>query len=322
MSNPNFKQSLAGKADTGRACPYCRFPLKEGVHVAVCEACGAAHHSDCWHDNGGCAILACPGGPTAPGSTLPVDAAYQPSPTEANPQHAFAAPPPPPLPAAERRGPSLAIAVFVLAVAVGGAAVAILLSGRGTSNVRVANVTTAQTVTSIASQQSAAVSTPQEVTSTSTPSTPTPSTEGDLPNVSSEQMQQEIQQMLREWHQDVVYGDYHGAWELLSARKRAQDKREEGYGTWAKNQSTLRPYLNPANLQVAVESTDPDDGVAQVDVTGMGWDKPGASCTEWSGITWVKYENGAWRYDPGYSTTRQREREWKPRFSELLGGSC
>jgi hypothetical protein len=70
------------------------------------------------------------------------------------------------------------------------------------------------------------------------------------------------------------------------------------------------------------ERTEPGSGVAQVDVTGMTWDKPGASCTEWSGITWVKYEAGSWKYDPGYSTTPQREREWKSRFSQLLGGQC
>ena len=71
-----------------------------------------------------------------------------------------------------------------------------------------------------------------------------------------------------------------------------------------------------------MEKTEPNEGVAQVDITGMSWSKPGASCTEWSGITWVKYEDGAWKYDPGYSTTPQREREWKPRYAELLGGQC
>lgn len=95
-----------------------------------------------------------------------------------------------------------------------------------------------------------------------------------------------------------------------------------GYAAWVKNQSTLRPYLNPAGLQVSIQSTEPISGEAQVDVTGMSWDKPGAPCRQWSGITWVKYENGEWRYDPGYSTTPQREREWKSHYSELLGGSC
>jgi hypothetical protein len=145
---------------------------------------------------------------------------------------------------------------------------------------------------------------------------------GVLPAVPGEQMQSEIQQMLLSWHEDVVAGNYRGAWELLSHRKQQQDEREYGYTTWVKNQSTLRPYLNPSGLQVSVEHVESGSGVAQVNVTGMGWDKPGAPCTEWSGITWVKYEDGGWKYDPGYSTTPQREREFKSRYSELLGGKC
>jgi methionine-rich copper-binding protein CopC len=211
----------------------------------------------------------------------------------------------------------LSVAVFVLAVAVAGAAIAILLSGRGsTSNIRVANVTDTSTATPTTSAP--AQETVQSTTSTASVNSDT----GQLPDESTQQMQPEIQQMLLEWHEDVVHGNYHAAWLLLSARKRNQDEREEGYGLWVKDQSTLRPYLDPSNLRISVESTEPESGVAQVDVTGMGWDKPGAPCDEWSGITWVKYEAGAWKYDPGYSTTPQREREWKPRFSELLGGRC
>lgn len=157
---------------------------------------------------------------------------------------------------------------------------------------------------------------------TATDGETTSTSDGELPGVSTEQMQSEIQQMLLTWHEDVVAGNYHSAWELLSQRKQQQDEREYGYATWVKNQSTLRPYLHPSGLSVTVEQTEPITGVAQVDVTGMGWDKPGAPCHEWSGITWVKYEDGSWKYDPGYSTTPQREREFKPRYSELLGGRC
>jgi hypothetical protein len=157
-----------------------------------------------------------------------------------------------------------------------------------------------------------------EETDTGTSST----SNGVLPAVPAEQMQSEVQQMLLSWHEDVVAGNYHGAWALLSHRKQQQDDREYGYATWVKNQSTLRPYLNPSGLQVSVEHVEPNSGVAQVNVTGMGWDKPGAPCSEWSGITWVKYEDGGWKYDPGYSTTPQREREFKSRYSELLGGKC
>ncbi len=156
-------------------------------------------------------------------------------------------------------------------------------------------------------------------------STTTPSTQaegGNLPHESSGQMQESIQHLLYTWHEDVVNGEYNAAWGLLSERKRQQDLEKEGYATWAKNQSTLKPYLNPSGIKVSIVSTEPSGGEATVDVTGMTWDKPGANCSEWSGITWVLYENGSWDYDPGYSTTSQREAEWKSRYSELLGGSC
>jgi hypothetical protein len=157
---------------------------------------------------------------------------------------------------------------------------------------------------------------------TETTSTGTTAAEGSLPSVSTTQMETEIQQMLLEWHTDVVNGDYHAAWELLSHRKQEQATRESGYAAWVKNQETLRPYLNPEGLKAAIQGTEAGEGVAEVEVTGMTWSKPGSKCKQWSGITWVKYEGGAWKYDPGYSTTPQREQQWKSRFSELLGGRC
>jgi Prokaryotic RING finger family 1 len=343
--DPDHHQPVAGQAETGRACPYCRFPLKEGVQIVVCGVCGAPHHADCWHDNGGCAVIACAGGPAtdqtgAPGEeptvAYPAGAGAQTAahPTAAGPPHMQAStppapvppmwPPPQPPPSHERRGPSLGIAVIVLAIAVGGAAVAVVLS-RQRGNARLAgNTITEQRVTVPETSVTTTNESYPETTSTSegADNATTSPAEGALPDVPSEQMQSEIQQMLLTWHEDVVHKNYSAAWELLSHRKQIQDEREYGYSTWVKNQSTLNPYLNPSGLQASIQQTEADEAVALVDVTGMTWDKPGAPCTEWSGITWVKYEDGSWKYDPGYSTTPQREREWKPRFAELLGGGC
>lgn len=55
----------AGVAEAGRSCPYCRFPIKPGGAMRVCEICGATHHLDCWTDNGGCAVVGCAAGPGA-----------------------------------------------------------------------------------------------------------------------------------------------------------------------------------------------------------------------------------------------------------------
>ena len=142
-----------------------------------------------------------------------------------------------------------------------------------------------------------------------------------FPAVSRAQMAQEIQSLLLAYHEDVVEDRVHDAWILLSARKRAQNLRESGYAQWARAQGSLAPYLTPAGIAVRVDALE-DDGVARVLVTGMRWSAPGSSCSEWSGLTWVKYEGGSWTYDPGYSTTAERERTWKPRRPELLGATC
>jgi hypothetical protein len=150
--------------------------------------------------------------------------------------------------------------------------------------------------------------------------------EGDLtssgfPEISRAQMNEEIGSLLQDYHEDVVEEDFQGAWALLSPRKRRQYLAEYGYHKWTVAQASLVPYLQPYGLEADVVSLE-GEGVARVDVTGMGWRKPGAPCSEWSGLTWVKYENGEWTYDPGYSTTAARRATWRPRSASLLGGDC
>ena len=45
--------------DAGRSCPYCRFPLKDGVTAVQCDSCAAIHHEDCWSEGGGCSQFGC-----------------------------------------------------------------------------------------------------------------------------------------------------------------------------------------------------------------------------------------------------------------------
>lgn len=148
-----------------------------------------------------------------------------------------------------------------------------------------------------------------------------PSETTDFPTEDRLQMGQEIQSLLLAFHEDVVAERFRDAWSLLSARKRSQTLREDGYAKWARAQASLSPYLSPAGLTVRVDELE-DDGVARILITGMGWSAPGSPCAEWSGLTWAKYEAGVWAYDPGYSTTPERERNWKSRFDELLGANC
>jgi hypothetical protein len=53
----------AAGTDTGRVCPYCRFPFKHRVQIAECWSCHAPHHEECWLDNAGCAVVACAAAP-------------------------------------------------------------------------------------------------------------------------------------------------------------------------------------------------------------------------------------------------------------------
>jgi hypothetical protein len=142
-----------------------------------------------------------------------------------------------------------------------------------------------------------------------------------FPEVPRSQMNEEITSLLQGYHEDVVEEDFQGAWELLSPRKRRQYLREYGYHKWASAQASLSPYLDPYGLEAEVVSLE-SEGVARIDVTGMNWSKSGAPCSEWSGLTWVKYEGGEWTYDPGYSTTSARRATWRSRSARLLGGDC
>lgn len=141
------------------------------------------------------------------------------------------------------------------------------------------------------------------------------------PPATKREMAQEIEVLLRDVHTAIVNRRFNAAWELLTERKQRKFEQEDGYGAWKQAQASLSSYLEPSGLQVRIDKL-VGDGVARVDVSGMGWTQPGASCSEWSGLTWARYENGSWRYDPGYSTTPDRERRWEDRYDELLGAGC
>jgi Prokaryotic RING finger family 1 len=107
----------------GRTCPYCFSPLKEGGSISTCPTCAAVHHSECWRENGGCAITSCAGGPPEPGEgrqEAPV------SPEADGKQRATE-------PRRRRTGRIAAVAAVVLAAAGGVTAVA-LSSGASSSS--------------------------------------------------------------------------------------------------------------------------------------------------------------------------------------------
>ena len=325
---PPPTRRAAHGAEAGRVCPYCRFALKQGAEVVECGACHAAHHTDCWEDNGGCAVMGCPGAPrAAAGAAAPASPPpppRTPPPPPPPPPRTYAQPPPPnypppnaaPPPLASRgaagwRTPSVfAGAVIVLALAITGGAVALVVSNNNQQSG--ANVP-APTVT---------VSPPPAPTPPAAPETPPPGA-GILPNVDEATMEADITDLLRSHHQAIVAGNYYDAWVLTSRRYRAKKKRELGsFETWAEGQIDLGNNLDPGDVAASIRELDRRNGVATVDVSGMGWTKPGSPCSTWSGVTWARYENDHWRYEPGYSMSPQRRAEWFPRRTALLGWGC
>jgi ribosomal protein L40E len=145
---------------------------------------------------------------------------------------------------------------------------------------------------------------------------------GSLPQASDAQLESEVRGLLLNFHSDIVERNFRHAWALLSKRKREQFLREDGYLKWRRAQASVGRHLEPEGIRVRIDDLDRSAGTARVEVTGMGWSKGGSICSEWSGLTWVKYEDGEWRYDPGYSTTARRERAWERRDEQLLGVGC
>ncbi len=169
----------AGPPDTGRPCPYCRFPLKEGVPIVECDVCGSLHHLDCWSDNGGCAVVACAGGPSAGGARPEtLDASDAPDPATAP---IFTAPTGDGAglaPSSKHR--SRALAVIALALVIAGAAVAVALSRNTPAPTTAA--TRASTVTSVTTVIRSAPTTTQIQPTTATTTQTHPATTEPAPS--------------------------------------------------------------------------------------------------------------------------------------------
>jgi hypothetical protein len=144
--------------------------------VVLCGHCHSVHHLDCWEDNGGCAVVACAGGPAKAAKVAAAEQAFPPTisqPIRTVSVPVVEPPPPPGVPPAGRSGASrgLIAAVVVLAVAVAGVGAALLLTrGKNPTPARAAAVVHHHTGHHSAS--SIATVTETVTSSTSTQSTP------------------------------------------------------------------------------------------------------------------------------------------------------
>lgn len=290
--------------DPGK-CASCGEAVVPGA--VFCRACGARHdHPTCPECEA----------PTVPGAAFcrncgarveqapAVPEPVQTAPTEVKPAAPPGSPPPPRREGSRRV--SLLVAGAILLLGAGAAGAIVLARGGG-----------GDSTTTVAGAAASPAASSEEETEAEAAAV---SSDG-LPNVGRAEMTGEVEALLLAYHEDVVAHDFRSAWGLLTARKRQQNLEEYGYRKWMEAQASLSDYLLPDGLQARIDGTE-GDGVVRVDVSGMGWSDSGSRCSEWSGLTWVRYEGGTWAYDPGYSTTASRRRTWQPRSAELLGANC
>jgi hypothetical protein len=256
--------------------------------------------------------------PLVPGAAFcracgtPVASAQAADPSDARTLVQPVQPPPPPPPSQEpqRRGSwrtPLLIALAIVLLGAGAAAAIVLGSDESAEPATVVAETSDASVEETGESEETVEEDPEE---------PEP-----YPPVSRTEMEGEIESLLLAYHEDLVVRDFRSAWALLSSRKRQQNLAEYGYEEWRKAQESLSDGLTPYGLSARIYALE-GEGVARVMVTGMGWSDPGSPCDEWSGLTWVRYERGEWAYDPGYSTTPARRRDWESRAAMLLGKNC
>jgi predicted Ser/Thr protein kinase len=241
------------------------------------------------------------------------------------------APDPPPPAAARERGPApIVVALLAAAVlAVGIVGLVVLPGGSGTG-------TTPTTPDDNAVVPPSAIPPPPTVTVTQ-PGPPVPTTTtiapppptrvgpaGRLPAQTPIVMKKQIHDLIVRFYRAQIRGQYAVQRGLLTPRYQRQQHLSvpSQYARWQRNQSVgTRWFRGASNITVEIVSRDPADGSVAVDVRGLRYVDPGASCSFWEGITWARYEGSGWLYDPSPQATSARRAEWANRSAEVIGGA-
>jgi ribosomal protein L40E len=323
MTNSTCSDCGAQLAPGAKFCRSCGRSTTGGSGPEVmCATCGHLNPPDSSFCRS-CGVALPEGGvtrqsgpPTVPQPHPSAPAPHANDPASAAPApHTFPPPAPPPNPGSGNTTLLiLAIVLVLVAVGVGG----VLLVRSGDSHRPTVAAVNEQTTTTI-TEPTTSTAQPEATEGTSTTSSPSGASASADPysEVST------IETVLREFHEDVLSNNFHGAWELTSLRYRRQKENEPGgYPAWEKNQQTLQRYLDPSGLKVSIYSWEEKPQIATVRVTGMRWSEPGSSCSHFQGITWMHHEGDTWYYEPGYSVSPQRRAQWEGRKPALLGWGC
>jgi hypothetical protein len=136
-------------------------------------------------------------------------------------------------------------------------------------------------------------------------------------------MAADVGELLRRFYGAQIKYQYGVQRGLTTERYQRNVIDDLGFSTWATDyQATAAPYLADAqNIDVTILDQDPADGVVTVDARGMRYTKPGSSCSMWEGITWARYEQGRWRYDPSVKATAARQARWG-HSDKVIGSGC
>lgn len=342
QETPPPVEGNASRAETSRKCPYCQVSFEAGEATISCGACSTLHHAECWKDNRGCTVMGCDGGPNsgrAPHRTEPGQPAEERLPPLARPTTSSAGPkdrskadtaplasgPMPQDRTPRDRRPLLAFSVLAI-LAVGlAAAIGLVYGGVFSSEETNApdNPTVAGEVESGNGQETA-----QSDRSSSGGDRESVSPETGFPQVSKEKQRLDIEALIREWHSAAFAGDTETIWNLLSSRKQDQINRGKfgalnSEGTfdadykdregWEEDQTFQSP-TSTQNVRIRfIEPSYPEEGVRSIEVTGL----VEGGCP-FEGVTWVKFEGGSWRYEPGYLVNPKRKKDWKARESKTL----
>jgi hypothetical protein len=268
-------------------CPYCRFPLKEGVGVEACRACGAVHHVECWQDNGGCSITGCADGPSSATATHVL-------PPQAAPAAAFAAtaaapfpspPSKPPPPSTGKNFPTAAVIAGAVLVALLGAGAAVATSS---SSKKPTPAPATVTVKERTVEKAAALTTPTVTRTARAPvhhSTPVPSSPAPSSEPSSDERAAHAVEAVDNYWSDIEDHDFSGAYDIEEPIAQASES------SWMATEEKE----GVDHVSYNFEPGQVEGNEATVNIGSLQTEASKSGCFTWTGYYRLTDYSGTWK---------------------------